>query len=471
MQSTLAFGFKPGQSTISFRRRSRRLLLSFLCAIMVLDGPLDFAAASIEETSRSGFISLESLGFLRKSQIRDLSSTIVTLSPNFSTEGSIIEAKFEGLGSFVVSDPSAYSIDAVNAYIGTSRKWSELHQFSLGRKRVAWSQADDFWKLGTWSPRFMWDPIHPTSLGLPGLFYRYQSKRWRVQLYGSPISIPERGTPLETVDGDLVSSSPFHVPYPERVQFENQVLDIRYSIGLPPLSQLVFNPGAAVKIRYGEARGGFGSIGYAYLPMHQPDLKLRATVDSPNLTLNAEVEPQVIHRHLVTAEVGYQYQNWLFYGSLSRDIPQTDFSQEGIITQPIGPAWISSMGARLDLGKGYFWETSFLNITESLTSRSDETDLTLSLYNRFPYRQALRSSLNLDTGARISYEVELTYDIPNSSGLLSADVRYVLGKKQSGETRWFLGVGTDWFVSGTTQGLIGQYRGEDRFRGRIAYAF
>ncbi len=438
-----------------------------LCALLVL---CFSQTRSSNAATDSGFVGIDSLGFLRKSKDRQVNSATLTLSPMIQTSGSILEAKMDALASVIAGDSSSVTIEVRESYIATSWELMPHHQFSFGRRKYEWSKADLDWKLGTWSPRFNWDPIHPETVGLPGAFYEYKSKKWRILAYGSAISIPERGAPLEVKNGKITSSSPYYIPFPDKILFENQVLDIQYDILMPPVSEIVLNSAVSGSIRYGENKGFWASASYGYLPMHQPDLTVSATVNSPNLTLNAKIIPRFLKHHLVTAEMGYEKSRWGVYGSLTREVPQVPNLPDTRIFQAMGPAWISSVGARVYLGRGYTFEQGFLNIVESIQTTSS-SDISINLYNRFPYRQAFRSRLSLNTWAKISYQLEWTYDLPNRSSLLSADIRYVLSRKRTGTTRWFIGVGSDWFVSTDANGLIGQYRGDDRVRGRIAYAF
>ncbi len=429
------------------------------------------SARATPVSGSSGYVGVESLGFLRNSSDRKLTGATLALAPRLSIEGGSVEATGEILGAVFLDDASSATLEVPEAFVGSGPRLMPHHRLYIGRKRLSWSQADEDWSMGVWSPRFLWDPLKPTPIGMTGLFYTYQSKYWKVSAYGSPVSVPERGAPMREDRGKFSSSSPYYVPLPDKVIFQEREIDIRYRINMPGLKETLLRPGAAVSVRVGEEdRGIWSRLSYGFLPIHQPDLTLDAIIDSPSLTLEASVTPRFLSHHLVTSEVGFQDSSWSAYGSLTREIPMGESVPVNRIYQPMGPATIAVLGGTLRLAHGWSFSQQWLNVVEKKGPGPD-TDLSVDLYSRFPYRQAVRSLMKVESGYRVSYAADWTYDYLNRSSMLSLDIDYILTRKGDGKTGWSLNLGTDWFSSASVKGLIGQYRGDDRIRGKLSYAF
>ena len=74
---------------------------------------------------------------------------------------------------------NSFTVDVREAYISRGG-------FSFGERSVEWNRADEVWKLGFWSPRFVWDPLHPELIGKFGAFYHFESETGRATRESDP---------------------------------------------------------------------------------------------------------------------------------------------------------------------------------------------------------------------------------------------------------------------------------------------
>jgi hypothetical protein len=412
-----------------------------------------------------GFARLDDESYYLKSQTRPDNTLALVLGPDLQGSGDLFTAKFELEGYLYVNDPSSFTIESQNAYVATNS--SSLHQITLGRRIYDWSVADDVWKMGTWTPRFNWDPLNPEQIGNTGLFYTYQSKLWRILAFGSYVSVPERGVPLNSnltsPSGDWVS--PFNqVNLPA---LNNADIPIQYSLDYPATSQLIFYPSGALQVKFGENEGFWAQAGYAYMPIHQADLLIEGTLPAQAQQLDVTIHPMILMQHLITAETGLKQERWSLWASATREIPILNLVEPATwIQQPMGPASIFSGGVSWEALNNFVVSSSYLSVDEDIPSSAVPGNLSLNLPSRFPYSKAFQFGLDWHLDDRFNYRTLWIDDIANSSTILSLDLGYTPEKKSD----WFFGVGTDLITSSTGQGLIGQFEGNDRLRLRLAYA-
>jgi hypothetical protein len=437
---------------------STKVLIGFSLIVLFSSS---FAKADI------GFARLDDESYFLSSGSRPDNTLALIFGPDLSTSGSYFNAKFELEGYLFVNDPSSFTVESQNAYVSTNSGFSLHHQFTLGRRMYDWSVEDDVWKMGTWTPRFNWDPLNPEQVGNTGLFYTYESQLWRFLAFGSYVAVPERGVPLNSnltsPSGDWVS--PFNqVNLPA---LNNANIPIQYNVQYPPTSQLIFHPSAALQLKYGDKMGLWLSGQYAYMPIHQADSLIDGTIPAQNQQLNVAIHPEILMQHLAGVETGYKEKTWSVWGSYTREVPLQDLVYPSTwIQQQMGPANIYSVGGSWEFIDNLVLSTSYLYVDEYLPDSDVPNNLSLNLPSRFPYRKATQISTKWQADERWDYRALWIDDIANVSQIFSLDAGY----RPSMQSNWFMGVGTDLITSSTGVGLIGQFQGNDRLRLRLAYA-
>lgn len=437
-----------------------------------------FALAPIKNSLATGLISVESNGFLRRSEDRSDSSSTISIGPDVASQGKILEGKLDLQAIVQVTDTAnmtvdrnAFTVEAANAYFSTSKKLAPHHQVTLGRRVYDWSRFDDDWQFGTYSPRFIWDPTRPQTIGLTGLFYTYESKHWRAIAYASPINIPERGYPMRNEDGSLTSTNPFGLVYPTSAVIAKKNIPIKYTIDYPPMNELVANPGAVISTRYStEERGkGIWAQGmYGYLPVHQANLAIEPAYVLQKDVIEVHVHPEIQKHHMLTFETGLQKSKYAIWSSVTEEIPTSRTIPPGWVGMSSEPATILSAGGNVQLGRRLSLNAAYIYVSERTSPAVESQDFSIDLGSRFPYHRAAKAGLDFFGSERMTYTLGFVADLAKESQFASIDMTYRIVRKDNALT---LNLGSDFFASATRKGYIGQYQGNDRFRGGVSYAF
>lgn len=416
-------------------------------------------------------VGIDSSGFLRKSADRASSASTLFLGPQFGTQGRSLGGMMDLKALMYAEDSSLYTAEAKNAYLSTGTDFFHLHQFTLGRRVYEFSRMDDFWQMGMWQPRFLWDPIQPEIVGLTGLFYTFGSRYWRIIAYGSGVAIPERGAPVESSQGQI-SGGPWFRPLPEAARIEGAQVPIRYSIEYPSTSEMIFRPSFLSGIRFGDTVGFWGGITYGLMPVHQPEISMDIFAKPDGVEV--DLFPQFTHHHLLTTEMGYRGAFWSFWGSLTGEKPlQTE--RRGSVFKETGDAIVASWGGSLFWNEGFELFASYISVWEQGGQISGDRaqDIDFDLPSRFIYRKAWKVGGQWKGLSPITYGLAWIFDVTNKSNLISMDLGF--NPEWVGFSNFYkgfrVGLGADLISTGTGKGNIGQFEGNDRIRAKISYLF
>ncbi len=138
----------------------------------------------------------------------------------------------------------------------------------IGRKLQTWSVADEKFNLGAYQPQFRWNPLDIESQGLFGIFYDKSFGSWKLNLFGTPVYIPDQGPAYEVKDGKFEASNPYFAPPPQNIIFQNIVLPIDYNIIKPEVSEVVQQAGFGFKLDY-QNKNFEASLAGSYKPSNQ----------------------------------------------------------------------------------------------------------------------------------------------------------------------------------------------------------
>jgi hypothetical protein len=411
-------------------------------------------------------VGIDSSSFLRSSRDRGTSSSTLLLDFNYGTPGDRFDTKIEASFRTLLEAPESIGFEAPEIYVSTNPKWTGNNRITLGRMKLDWSAADELWKTGVWSPRYQWDPLRPEIVGLFGAFYTFETPVWKVALYGTPISIPERGYPLLNQNGEVRGQSPFWSPLPKRVRvLGDQLADIRYNLDYPPMERILFRPAFAMRVRVGRTEGAWGSLAAGSLPIHPADLAVETVLNPQDFVVDAKIHPRFIQHRIGTLEGGYSAKDFSVFASLTRDWPEEISTPSTWVFKPIGPSWMGVAGVTVHWLSGVKFSLSHLRILENPVGQS-VPDITVAVPERYLATKAWKFGLQWSPNPALKLLGSYTDDLGTRNGQLSADLLWA----QPG-ARWSLGLGTDVIFSETEQGWLGQLRGNDRMRGRISYAF
>ncbi len=421
--------------------------------------------------SRYGSVGIDSSSFLYKSNTRGTAATTFQADIHGDFDGAI----FKGYGdllvnTFVTNSPQGV-VESHEAYISTQDELLGNHHFAVGRKYYEWSKLDDQWQMmSLWSPRYTWDQIHPDSIGMTGAFYSYETPRLKLLVFASPISIPERGTPIEEKDNNIVSSNPFWKPLPRQLNVLNAPTNINYSLIMPSMQEILLRPNFALRARYEMDNGLWFSLNTGVLPIHMVQMAAEPYLDTATTgELQVNIRPQLPMRNINTAEIGYDSpaQDWNVWLSGSYEQPFRFENKTTWLNPIITPTSVFSAGTRVKLTSNFWFNGAALFINEQpFNSASSLSDVKVNLPTRVPLKQASKIGGNLRFNDYTQTNLSWIQDLVDQNHMVSLDVQH-----QFPHMPITVGASTDVIVAKTTQGGVGQYYGDDRLRGWLKYAF
>ena len=180
---------------------------------------------------------------------------------------------------------------------------SKLH---IGRKLQSWSQADEKWNLGSYQPQFRWNPLDIESQGLFGVFYEKNFGAWALNLFGTPIYIPDQGPNYEVKDGQFEASNPYFTPPPQNIIFQNIILPIDYNIIKPEVSEVVEQPSFGFKLDY-QNEFFEASFAGAYKPANQFAFGYKGILVTNRVRV--DVQPKTYHEKLTSIDLAAKWKN------------------------------------------------------------------------------------------------------------------------------------------------------------------
>jgi hypothetical protein len=433
-------------------------------------------AASLAEylpknSESMGSVGIDTSSFLYRSNTRGTAATTFSAS----IRGDFKNHYFEGKGdlianSFVTNNPQAVA-DSHEAYISNRNGLLGNHHLSVGRKYYEWSKIDEQWTMmSLWSPRFTWDQIHPESIGMTGFFYDYQTPRFKFLAFGSPIAIPERGTPIEEKDRNITSPNPFWKPLPTQLTVLGTATNVGYSLIMPDMQSILLRPNFALRARYDFDNGLWFSLNSGVLPIHMVQMAAEPYLDSATTgQLQVNIRPQFPMRNINTAEIGFDSPDgdWNLWVSGSYEQPFRFENQSNWLNPIITPTTLFSGGTRIQLTSNFWFEGSALFVSEqAFKSTSTLSDVKVNLPTRFPMKQAFKVGSKWVFNDYTQSNFSWFQDLVDQNHLVSIEMQHRLRHLPI-----TLGAGTDIIFANTAQGGVGQYYGDDRLRGWLKYAF
>ena len=324
--------------------------------------------------------------------------------------------------------------------------------------------------MSLWSPRWTWDELHPEIIGMTGVFLSFTTPRFQLTAFGSPVAIPERGTPVSEKNGNLVSPNPFWKPLPTSLTVLGSPTALRYSLLTPPMQEILMRPNFALRARYAFDSGFWVSANSGVLPVNMIQMAAEPYLAaSDNGVLQVNIRPQFPMRNINTAEAGYQANDheWDVWTSLSYEQPFNFENQATWLNPIITPSSIASAGTNIKLTQNFTFNGAALFIHEQpFVSSGNLPNVNVNLPSRFPLKQGIKVGGNWRFSELTDGNASWVQDLVEQNHLVTVDVQHVIRKM-----KLTVGAGADALFTNSTHGWVGQYYGDDRLRGWLKYAF
>ncbi len=414
----------------------------------------------------SGNVSVESTGFMKRAVERPEFLATIGLAPSGDFENRLVEARIEMLSYVFVNNVATFSPESPEAYVSTRRGLlGEEHQFTFGRRKMEWTSLESGMNflISSWSPRFAWNPFQQNQVGHTGLFYTYQRNNFRLTALATPMAIPERPAP---------GGSPWADPNPTSVNALGREVPLRYDLSNIPYGQIIFRPGAALSLRYGEEEGPWIRGNYGIMGSNTVNVGVLAKLDPNKDIIEASILARGLHDERVSFEAGYEGGYFSTWASANHVRPVfMPTTPAGYIVSAVGTGTIVGVGGELRLKNGIRFQSGYAKTWE-VQPKAAKGEMTFDMGGRYAYSSLFRLNAQYQGESRMTYGTGLLFDTDKGSQLFSLDIAVRLGKRTVASMGpWLVGVGADFFASETGKGAIGKFRGNDLLRARVAYLF
>jgi hypothetical protein len=394
--------------------------------------------------------------------------------------GGVFQGKINGEGLAIIGPLTTYTLEAPEAYIGTSPALSDVVEVKLGRELHHWSHLDEEFQLGIWQPRLRWDYVRPEEVGLLGVFVDVETPSFQFVVMGSPMFVPDRGVPEEFQNGGIYSVSPFFNSPASSLQFEGVNTSINYSLQAPNTADILSHAMFSTMVRVGGAEGPWASAAYAYKPMNQLLFSYNGILQTGSVqeTVDATIFPRVAYDHLVSLEGGYESPRFAVWLSGLSDHPDDNEVILGETYQTTQSSVAISPAVEYRLGDLNHEPTRLqLALLRQIGGNENDQGLdatgTGSIFeNRYPYQSAgiFEASTSLEwlglDGLKVRYRA--LYDFGHSGSIQSTDFDYLIKKT------FLVNLGTDILAShedSSATDPISEYRANNRVRAGVSYVF
>ncbi|RZA05960.1 MAG: hypothetical protein EOP11_11535 [Proteobacteria bacterium] len=347
----------------------------------------------------------------------------------------------------------------------------------VGRKKYFWNELDSYWGLGLFQPRFRWDYLNERENGLFGVFVGHQSEWIQATAFVTPIFIPEQGAPFDIAGGNCKTSSPWFACPASSINLFNQATDVRFALEIPPIKDLVFNPGAGATVRVGKELGAFGRASYTHKPINNFLLSYEGQLDLSSLEVPAVIRPRVVYADLLGLDGGWVSARHSLTGTALWEWPKRDSTPVTWNTQETYRAFLSGVTFKSMPFTGTFrltrLELSYLHRDGG--NGPDRGPFATPGNDVFEPRYAFKSAYSLavftpflDRWARtFLFTTRFVVDTVNEGNILQSDlfIRPIATA--------YINLGIDILGSRSRSPVdfISRYQRNDRLRGGVTYAF
>lgn len=267
------------------------LMVAMFCAV----------TANAEISSQ---LELSSLNFISSDYAENQDKSFVFVGADIKSENAEADIfKINLNGKYTSKNPvlSYFNLKEIyfTNHIGSS---ASLH---IGRKLQIWSLADEKFNLGAYQPQFRWNPLDIESQGLFGIFYEKSFGSWKLNLFGTPVYIPDQGPAYEVKDGKFEASNPYFTPPPQNIIFQNVILPIDYNIIKPEVSEVVKQSGFGLKLDF-QNENFEASLSGSYKPSNQFAFGYKGILVTNRVRV--DIQPKTYYEKLTSLEVATKWQ-------------------------------------------------------------------------------------------------------------------------------------------------------------------
>lgn len=344
-----------------------------------------------------------------------------------------------------VDSPALHRITPNEAYYQFRQNSSSL-DWTLGRKRMLWSRADEDWGLGFFQPLDRQNPLKPHPQGLTGGFINGFISQGtvpvRFRLWGSMIHIPDQGPGFVLKDGEFQKSNPWFQPLPEEIRLSgsDKVRRIEYSVRDPDLAKMVLQPGLLAQLGFGFEKGLSLQVSAGRKTQNSLLFGLEGRAVSDPLAYVDIAATTAVHS-LYSADLYWDNEVvQLGIGGLVDD-PQAPADMDPVMTYLVPkPVQILSTTAGFQFGRSHVRALGLLRSGGEIQAMGPKAaDFTGMLGEKVYYRQAAALDYEYEFSDRRAWlNTRWTQGLDTQTSLWDLSVRYFWNRNWSTTTSLFM---------------------------------
>jgi hypothetical protein len=392
--------------------------------------------------------------------------------------GHYLDAKGDFEGVAIVKPATTWTVEAPEAYVGTSPDLSQTTAVRVGRELHHWSTLDEDFQLGIWQPRFLWDYVHPQQIGFAGVHVDVKTDVIQFTAFASPIYVPDRGIPVEVQNSQIYKIDPYFNPPANSIPFQGVQTPVNYNIAYPATSSILFNPGGSMMLRVGRDQGAWAMAAAGFQPINQLLMSYDGVLDmgSNPQQIDATLYPRIAYHQVDSLETGYGGSWYTFSMSSLYDRPFDNQPILGENIQELTTATSLSPAVEARFGdKDAPTRVRLAGLRVWGGDAPDQGPLTSGYSSAFDNRYFSHTAAVLygDTpldfiSPRLSGRYKLLVDIEHAGTIQSTDLYYFP------ERVLMVNLGADFLNSNEDASAtdpISEYRADDRVRFGVSYVF
>lgn len=238
---------------------------------------------------------------------------------------------FDLLGQFATNHSWLSNLTVNEFYLKTQMPYTTNGPILYwGRHKSNWSLLDDNWKIGAFQPIYKVDPLSLSSQGLTGVFIDFKGANWNLEVFATPLFLPDQGPQVETNHGRFIKRDPWVYYPPSENNLNGVITPINYTIDRPTNREIILNKGFGINGQLGqlEEDGFSGRMAWARKPMNQLLLGLNGFMvihgESASNTsqVNVELRPEIGYHTVQSIDLTYKMKQWLFILGAIEDLPE-----------------------------------------------------------------------------------------------------------------------------------------------------
>lgn len=385
-------------------------------------------------------------------------------------------------GQFASSYNWFSNFSANEFYFRTSSLWSGF-SLLMGRRRTQWSRLDSQWNLGAFQPIFKVDVLNPREQGLTGVFLVFNRAKWNLEFFGSPFFLPDQGPMVETEDGHFVRRDPWFFYPPSEIKINQVRTPVAYTVDKPTVPEIIINKGYGIKAQYGkpDEDGFLGRVAWSYKPMNQlllgldGLLALQGAEALTPATLKIQLHPEVGYHHVMSADLVYKINQFIFSLSVLEDDPEKKDFDRPWTYQNHTSAHLVGSGVNWHTETGWHWGANYIKRegghSKVMGPQKDFVGDTIP--QRYLWSEMLKSEISFQRQFNFNWAFEGTLEwrreLQNRSDLYSGQIAILYN------SHWKFYFGADMLKSQNKNASESDYieanAANDRAYGGLHYVF